>query len=218
MGVPDAVAEKVAARILRDVLCRVQLRRVGRKWREHDVVWHDETRRAVPTSTVEDQQGDGPDADALADFGQMFVHGLDADCWHDQPGAGAARRADGAEQLALRRPFHQATLDGTFGRLRRGKPPVALDPRTPAALGPRAWPRCGSAWCAGQPGRNEPKVPKREALWNGEWRVHPETRFRPAGKLWRDCGARQPGEVLWNGPPLIPALWVRRKLNWRGRS
>jgi len=29
---------------------------------------------------------------------------------------------------------------------------------------------------------------------------------RPAGKLPRDRGARQPGEVLWNGPPLFPAM------------
>ena len=39
---------------------------------------------------VEDQQGDGTDTDALADFGQMFVHGVDTDCRHDQGGAGAA--------------------------------------------------------------------------------------------------------------------------------
>jgi hypothetical protein len=72
----------------------------------------------VPTGPVEDPQGDG--ADALADFGQMFIHGLDADCRHDQRGAGAARRADGTEQVSP------------------GEPPVALDPRTRAALGPDA--------------------------------------------------------------------------------
>src|SRR6202047_2337162 len=50
----------------------------------------------------------------------MFVHGLDADCWHDQGGAGAGRRADEAEQVGP------------------GEPPVAPDTRTRAALGPDA--------------------------------------------------------------------------------
>src|ERR1700724_2847805 len=118
ISVPDAVAEPVAAQILPEVLCRVQLRRVGWKWQEHDVVWHDETRRTVPAGTVEDQQSDGAEADALANFNQMLVHGLDADGRHDQRGAGAARRADGAEQVGP------------------GEPPAALDPRTRAALGP----------------------------------------------------------------------------------
>jgi len=45
----------------------------------------------APAGTVEDQQGDGTDADALADFGHIFVYGLDADCRHDRCGAGAAR-------------------------------------------------------------------------------------------------------------------------------
>jgi hypothetical protein len=35
------------------------------------ILWQDELWRTVPTSTVEDQQGDGTDADAFADFGQM---------------------------------------------------------------------------------------------------------------------------------------------------
>jgi hypothetical protein len=111
----------------------------------------------VPAGTVEDQQGDGTDADALADFGQMFVHGLDADCRHDQRGAGAARRADGAEQVSP------------------GKPPIAPDARTRAALGPDA----------GQ----------RALLANAGFILKPDF-DRPAGKLRWDCGARQPGEVF----------------------
>jgi len=31
--------------------------------------------------------------DALADFGQVFVHRLDIDLWHDQRGAGTADMA-----------------------------------------------------------------------------------------------------------------------------
>ncbi len=116
--------------------------RVGRKRHQHDIFWHDELWRTVPTSTVEDQRGDGTDADAFADFGQMFVHRLDADCRYDQRCAGAARRADGAEQVGP------------------GEPPVAPDARTRAALGPDAGQRA-SAFQRG---------------------VHPETRFRPAGR------------------------------------
>jgi len=70
----------------------------------------------VLAGAVEDQRGDGTDADACADFGQMFVHGLDANCRHDQGGAGAARRADGAEHVGP------------------SEPPVASDSRTRAAL------------------------------------------------------------------------------------
>ena len=40
---------------LPDVLRRIQLGRVGRKWQEDDVVGHNELRRAVPARTVEDQ-------------------------------------------------------------------------------------------------------------------------------------------------------------------
>ena len=78
----------------------------------------------MPAGAVEDQHGDGPDADAFADFGKMFVHGVDVDCRHDQRRAGAARRADGAEQVGP------------------GEPPIALDARTRAALGPDAGKPC----------------------------------------------------------------------------
>src|ERR1700747_76757 len=72
-------------------------------------------------------------------------------------GAGAARRADGAEQVGP------------------GEPPVALDPRTRAALGPDA----------GQ----------RALLANAGFILKPDF-DRPAGKLPRDRGAGQPGEVF----------------------
>src|ERR1700704_513221 len=101
----------------------VQFRGVGRQWQEHDVLRHDDLRRTVPAGSVEDQQSDGARADASADFSQVFVHGLDADCRHDQRGTGAARRADGAEEVGP------------------GEPPVALDPRARAAPGPDAGPR-----------------------------------------------------------------------------
>jgi hypothetical protein len=39
-------------------------------------------------------------------------------------------------------------------------------------------------------------VSKREALWNGEWFILKPDFDRPAGKLPRDCGARQLSEVF----------------------
>jgi hypothetical protein len=49
-----------------------------------------------------------PDASHNLSHNQGFVHGLDADGRHDQRGAGAARRTDGAEEVGP------------------GEPPVAL--------------------------------------------------------------------------------------------
>ena len=122
----------------------------------------------MPAGTVEDQQSEGTDADAVANFNQMLVHGRDADGRHDQRGAGAARRADGAEQVGPGEP---------------SEPPVALDPRSRAALGP---------------------VGQRALLANAGFILKPDF-DRPAGKLPRDRGAASPAEVLWNGPPLLPA-------------
>ena len=73
-----------------------------------------------PRRYARDGRSHVTDADALADFSQVLVHGVDADCRHDQGGAGAARRADGAEQVSP------------------SEPPIALDPRTRAAFGPDA--------------------------------------------------------------------------------
>jgi hypothetical protein len=72
-------------------------------------------------------------------------------------GAGAAFRTDGAKQISP------------------GKPPIAPDARTRAALGPNA----------GQ----------RALLADAGFILKPDF-DRPAGKLLRDCGARQQGEVF----------------------
>ena len=116
----------------------------------------------MPARTVEDQQGDGTDADALADFGQVLVPrclfmASMLTAGMTRGGAGAARRADGAEQVGP------------------SKPPVAADPRTRAAFGPDA----------GQ----------RALLADPRFILKPDFN-RPAGKLRRDCGACQLGEVF----------------------
>jgi hypothetical protein len=163
---------------------------------------YNELRRAGPAGTGADPQGDG--ADAWADVRQMLVHGLAADGRHDQ--AGTARRAVFDKlrwRRPLRRPFQQASPAGTFGWIRPSEPPVAPDARARAARGPDA----GQRAVAFQPGRTAPRGPGREALSNGAWRVHPETRFRPAGKLPRDRAARQFSEVFLKACCAARPLW-----------
>jgi len=101
----------------------------------------------------------------------MLVHGVDTDNRHDQGGAGAACRADGAEQIGP------------------SEPPVAPDARARAALGPDA----------GQ----------RALLANAGFILKPDF-DRPAGKLLRDCGARQLSEVFLKLLCLKVALRVHR--------
>src|SRR6202035_902414 len=113
-------ASRIASYDSQTQLLRALPRRYSQMFSEHDVLRHDDLRRTVPSGSVEDQQSDGAQADASADFSQVFVHGPDADCRHDQRGTGAARRADGAEEVGP------------------GEPPVALDPRARAAPGPDA--------------------------------------------------------------------------------
>ena len=48
---------------------------------------------------VDDQHGDGSGGDTFADFGEMLVHGVNVDCWHDQCAADSTGRADGAKQI-----------------------------------------------------------------------------------------------------------------------
>ena len=66
------------------------------------------------------QQGDCAGGDGRADLGQVLVHSLDIDLWHDQGGPCPAGWADGAEQISP------------------GEPAVALDAGARAAFGPDA--------------------------------------------------------------------------------
>ena len=74
----------------------------------------------MPARPVHDEQGDCPNADALADFSQMLVHGFDVDGGQHQAAANATGRADGTEQI------------------RPAEAPVAPRTRTGAAPGPDA--------------------------------------------------------------------------------
>ena len=72
----------------------------------------------MPSRTIENEQGDRAGADASPDFGQVHVHDVDIDSWHDQCNAGAACGANRTEQIS---PCKAA---------------VARDPRARAALRP----------------------------------------------------------------------------------
>jgi hypothetical protein len=48
---------------------------------------------------VQDQHGNGANADGLAGGGEMHVHGFDTNFRHDDRRASLALRADGTEQI-----------------------------------------------------------------------------------------------------------------------
>jgi hypothetical protein len=144
------------------------------------------------------------------------------------PRAGrSSTSSDGAEQVALRRPFQQASPAGTVGRLRPGKPPVVADARTRAALALRrpsialrateplagsARMRVGVPWLSNPGGMSQRfRSAKRFGKANGGFILNPDF-DRPAGKFPRDRGARQPGKVF------LKASWASRSLcGYRGR-
>jgi hypothetical protein len=53
----------------------------------------------VPTCTVKDQQSNGTNRDASADFCQVLVHSLDVDMRHNHGGTGAAIWTDSPKQI-----------------------------------------------------------------------------------------------------------------------
>ena len=99
IGFPHAMAEKVGAQELPDVLDWVQFRRAGRQRQQHDIVWHAKPWRGMPASAVEHQDRDGSHRDALADLHEVLVHRLDIHLRHDDRRAGLALRADGSKQV-----------------------------------------------------------------------------------------------------------------------
>lgn len=53
----------------------------------------------MPACAIEDENGMGSGCDAAGDFLQVGIHRHGIDDGEDQPRCGAARRADGAEQI-----------------------------------------------------------------------------------------------------------------------
>ena len=95
----EAVSELVLAQIFPDVFGGVQLRRVGRQDDGRNVFWHDKVLAVMPARAVEEERGMCAGRDGFGDLLEVFVHGLGVGVGHDDPGAYAAVRADGAEQV-----------------------------------------------------------------------------------------------------------------------
>jgi hypothetical protein len=64
----------------------------------------------VPARAIQHQHRDGTGADAATDHGQVLVHGLDIDLWHDDGSTDAALRTDRAEQIG---PFEASVARGS---------------------------------------------------------------------------------------------------------
>ena len=99
VGFEDAVREPVVAHELPDVLDRVELRRAWRQGQERDVAGDDEAGGGVPSGLIEDHHRMGSGIDRLADLGEMRRHRFGVGIGHDQPGALAELRADGAKDV-----------------------------------------------------------------------------------------------------------------------
>jgi hypothetical protein len=61
----------------------------------------------VPAGLIHDDDGMCAGGDSLADLGQVQVHRVGVAPWQDQPGAGAAGRADRAEDVG---PFRTLVM------------------------------------------------------------------------------------------------------------
>ena len=83
----------------------------GREKQQRDVGRHDKPLARMPAvglqptgltrGAIEDEHGMGAGTDAVADLDQVLIHRRGVDHWHDDGGAGVARRADGAEQVGV---------------------------------------------------------------------------------------------------------------------
>jgi hypothetical protein len=99
IGFENTVGEPVVAHILPDVLNRVEFWRFWRQGDNGDVGGHDEARRHVPASLIDQEDGVGTARDRLGDLGEMQVHRLGIAGRQDQGRAFALLRADRAEDV-----------------------------------------------------------------------------------------------------------------------
>ena len=120
VGFEDAVREPVVAHKLPDILNRVELGAFRRQGEDGDVGRHDEARRHVPASLIDQENGMGSWCDHLGNLSEMQVHRL-----------GVASRQDQGRALALLRADRTEDVGGS-GALVPGRA------RSGAALGPAA--------------------------------------------------------------------------------
>jgi transcriptional regulator with XRE-family HTH domain len=99
VGIPNLVAEPVAAEVLPHILHGVQFRRVGRQRQQGEVVGHDQAAALlVPAGAVAQDDGVRAGGDAAADLGEVQARSLGVDLRQHEGGADAAGRAGGAEE------------------------------------------------------------------------------------------------------------------------
>jgi hypothetical protein len=99
VGFEDAVGEPVVAHKLPDVLDGVELGAFRRQGDNGDVGRHDEARREVPASLIDQKDGVGTGRDDLGDLREVQVHRLGIASRQDQGRALAILWADSAEDI-----------------------------------------------------------------------------------------------------------------------
>src|SRR6201993_5219438 len=101
VGFEDAVAQKVLAQELPDILDRVQLRRIRGQIKQADIVWDPQlAARPVPSGAIEKKNGMTALRHLAADLFKMQIHRLRIGIRQDQSRARIAMRADGAENIS----------------------------------------------------------------------------------------------------------------------
>jgi len=99
VGFEDAVREVGLAQELPEVLDGVQLGRPGGQEEQRDVAGDLERGRGVPSGAVEQEDGMSAGRDPVCDLVEMSLHGRGVGPGQGERGAGAARGADGAEEI-----------------------------------------------------------------------------------------------------------------------
>lgn len=97
----NPIREPVLAKVLPNVLDRIEFRGAGGQEDRDDVFGHLQFARGVPSGTVHEQNGVCTRCDGAADFRKMLLHGMGVGVGHHQAGTDAAGWTNGAEQVGV---------------------------------------------------------------------------------------------------------------------
>ena len=129
VGAEDLVGEPVVPQELPDIFLRVQFRRTGWQRQKGNVAGHFEPGRHMPSGLVEHNDRMRAGVHRGADLVQMRLHGGRVAPGHDEAGAFAFRRADGAENVSpLRALILRRTGPGSTPRPAAGYLVLLPDP------------------------------------------------------------------------------------------
>ncbi len=98
IGVENGDGVFVCPPVLPDVFHLVEFGRVARQWQKSDVVRPMQPFRAMPPSSVPDQQSVRAGCEGFGDLGQVQGHGFCVGMWHDQPSSRATFGASRAKE------------------------------------------------------------------------------------------------------------------------